>query len=421
MSITPVQVAHFPVNGAASVSGSLSNVANGNTVVAILAVQHGAGGTYTLNSISDTAGALTAIQAFELAQIQSGIYAGIGVYVLPSSATGTHTVAAAFSVNVTGDLFLVEVPLGGSPTADVSSPALRNTAQVSVVTNSITTESAGDFVIAVFIAETTGLTYSAWTNSFTLGDSDNSTSSSTAWGYLPQPSAGAITAGATLSSAIPSIAGIVALTAAAPAPTVTSVNGGTTLTEGSTSIPVVGTSFASGLTSAIVQGSVTLAQTITYDSATAATFDLTMEPGTGTQLSFGDATFEVTVGGQTGSLDITLAPPDGNLYVTLTSINTDSTSDITASPALAIGDQIEASGNITGTSAAPAGLVINADSTFDFTTGNTPTNFYARAWDSSTQTWGSWALQTVTSGGVTITIPSGLIPYLHQLLSLLPG
>ncbi|MGH9609439.1 MAG: DUF2460 domain-containing protein, partial [Bryobacteraceae bacterium] len=67
---------------------------------------------------------------------------------------------------------------------------------------------------------------------------------------------------------------------------------------------------------------------------------------------------------------------------------------------LVANDQIRMSGNSAGTSAAPTGLILNADGTFYFTAGNTPANFYASAYDSVNNVWGPYALQTVASGNV---------------------
>lgn len=196
-------------------------------------------------------------------------------------------------------------------------------------------------------------------------------------------------------------------------PTVTSVNGGSSIAEGATNVAVVGTNFASGMTADITQpGSVVVSQPFTYTSSTNGTFNLSMEPGTGDQLAFTDSTyttgFDVTVSGATSTpIAVTLVPPTGLIFQTLSSINTTSAYTITATPSLAVGDQLEAAGNSTGTAAAPAGLTLNADATFTFASGNTPTNFYVRAYDGTNKVWGAWALQTVT---VTVTLSPTTLP-----------
>lgn len=193
------------------------------------------------------------------------------------------------------------------------------------------------------------------------------------------------------------------LTSGGAIPTVTAVNGGSSIAEGSTTIAVAGTNFAAGMTAAIAQPGVSVAQTFTDTNATSGTFDLTMEPGVGVQLAFTDATyttnFTVTVSGNTSAnFAVTLIPPAGLIFKTAASINPTSASRITAVPDLIVGDQVEAAGNIAGTAAAPTGLSINSDMTWTFSAGNTPQDFYVRAYDSAgTHTWGAWALQSVAS------------------------
>jgi hypothetical protein len=206
--------------------------------------------------------------------------------------------------------------------------------------------------------------------------------------------------------------------AVSAAPTITTVNSGSAVKAGAVGVPLVGTGFSAGM-SVSLDG---IAQAnVTVSSATAATFDVVTEPGSGTQAEFGSQNVEVTVSGTSSSpLAVSLIPPNGQLYVNVTSVNSTSTYDIQATPAFVAGDQIEASGSSNGTSAAPTGLQLNTDTTYQYTSGSTPVNFWARAWDSSTSTWGAWALQTVQQT-VTITVPTGLIQALHQFFSLLPG
>lgn len=190
-------------------------------------------------------------------------------------------------------------------------------------------------------------------------------------------------------------------------PTVTSVNSGSSISEGATNVPVVGTNFASGMTAAITQpGGVSVSQTFTYSTSTSGTFNLTVEPGTGDQLAFTDATyttdFEVTVSGQTSTpFAITIQPPAGLIFQTLTSVNSTSAYRITATPDLAIGDQLEAAGDSSGTTAAPTGLVLNSDATFYFQAGDTAVPFWVRVYDGTNKVWGSWALQTINAASST--------------------
>lgn len=193
-------------------------------------------------------------------------------------------------------------------------------------------------------------------------------------------------------------------------PTITAVNSGASITEGATNVAVTGTGFASGMTAAITQpNGVSVAQTFTESTSTAGTFNLTMEPGTGDQLAFTDATYvtdlDVTVGGQTSAgFAITLAPAAGLIFQTLASVNSVSSDRITATPDLAIGDQLEAAGDVNGVTAAPTGLTLNNDGTFTFS--GSPANFYVRRYSVSTLTWSAYALQSI-GGGAPTGLPTG--------------
>jgi len=209
---------------------------------------------------------------------------------------------------------------------------------------------------------------------------------------------------------------------AAATPTVTSVNGGSAFAENATNVAVVGTNFASGMTSQLVQGSISVAQPTTFTSATAATFNATV----GTQLAYTDATYvttySVTVSGQTSTgIAATITPITGNIFETLASVNAVSADRITATPDLVAGDQLEASGNATGTAAIPTGLSLNNDATYQFASGDTPANFWVRAYDSVNHVWGAWAEQQVvpnplpasTGGAPFFSLAPGLFPTLN--------
>ena len=115
----------------------------------------------------------------------------------------------------------------------------------------------------------------------------------------------------------------------------------------------------------------------------------------GALLAFTDATYattmQVTVGADTSNAAaITLAPPAGNLFQTLAAVHPTSPWRIETLPDLAVGDQIEASGNATGTTAAPTGLALNPDGTFEYTNGAW-TNFWVRVYKASDSAWTPWA------------------------------
>ena len=191
-------------------------------------------------------------------------------------------------------------------------------------------------------------------------------------------------------------------------PTITAVNSGNPIADGSTAVPFTGTNFASGMTASIAQGANTVAQAnVVYTDATDGKFDLVMEPPSGPQLAATDAVysagFEVTAGGNTStSLPVQLTPPTGVLFKTLLSILPTAPMRFETLPDLAVNDQVWAAGNSTGTAAAPAGLVLNSDGSFEFAPGYTPQDFWVRVYIAANSAYTPWAEITVTgsqSGG----------------------
>ncbi len=127
----------------------------------------------------------------------------------------------------------------------------------------------------------------------------------------------------------------------------------------------------------------------------AATPLLGMEQAIGAQLAFTDSTYPttLTVTASTGTspaAPVTLVPAAGNIFKTVLSSSREPYRRIETLPDLAIGDQIEASGNAAGTAAAPAGLALNPDGTFEYTNGAW-TNFWVRVYKASDSAWTPWA------------------------------
>lgn len=174
------------------------------------------------------------------------------------------------------------------------------------------------------------------------------------------------------------------------------------ISEGATAVPMIGTNFASGMTAAIVQGSNSVAQAnVVYTNSTTGAFDLVMEPTSGPQLAATDSVYvaglEITTSGQTsGSFPVQLAPPAGVLFQTLASINPNAPLRFQTLPDLAVNDQVWAAGNSAGTVAAPAGLVLNSDGSFEFAAGYVWQNFWARAYIAADAAYTPWAKITVT-------------------------
>lgn len=415
MSGLVVQEVRATSGGTAATSQALppTTVGTGNTLH--VAVQQSGGGTFT---VTDSAGNT-------YTQLDTGNYAGASyqtAHFLASNVTGgSLTITAHSSVSQTYFVVFAREISGvtGSP-LDVHALTYGTTSGPQNLSVNLTTTGADEF-----ISSFGGATGAAAVTAVT-GTQDYHTGN-TATSHAEAPTAGAQTVTFATTGGYPVVMSVALReSAGVGAPTLTSVNGGGALAEGATSVPLVGTGFVAGMTVNILQGANTIAQAnVTVTSSTAAAFDLVTEPGTGAQAKYDSAgsstTLKVTVSGQTSAaIACPLKPPSGQLYVNVASINSTSTYDIQATPALAVGDQIEASGSSDGTSAAPTGLQLNTDTTYQYTSGSTPVNFWARAWDSSTSTWGAWALQTVQQT-VTITVPTGLIQALHQFFSLLPG
>ena len=186
------------------------------------------------------------------------------------------------------------------------------------------------------------------------------------------------------------------------APQLSNINNGNSLLEFA-NVSLTGNNFGSSMIISIVQGNVTINQAnISIANSNVAYFTLDMEPGTGKQLGF-DANANITTieiinsYGNTNITNVSLMPPLGLLYANIVSLNTNSSAVFSN---IAANDQIEASGNSTGTANAPPGLVINYDGTWEYLGGYTPQNFYARLYDSANNEWSGWALQSIISSNV---------------------
>lgn len=208
-------------------------------------------------------------------------------------------------------------------------------------------------------------------------------------------------------------------------PSISSVNGGSAIPEGATAVTVIGTNLTSA-TLAITQTGVSVAQTIGVAfGATGGSFNLVVEPGSGSQLAFTDATYltnavATTGGGSNVPFAVTVAPPAGLIFQTLASVNPNSIFRITAVPDLVPVDQLEAAGDVLGTTAPPVGLVLNNDATYFFSSGNAQENFYVRAYDSVGLVWSAWALQTVISSASTGALNVVFSPTLQAPIALAP-
>lgn len=413
---------------------TLNSVVAGNTIIII----PGTNSDQAFSSLTDSAIGNTISTAVTYGGAGSST-TGTGIYYVSGATAGAHTFTITVGTSANIQLYAAEYSgLGALDAASVVADAASGTA---ISTAPITTTQNGDLVVFSTVQGGVGVTFGSYTNGFTQIASRNTTGPSSAWASVTQATAGAISGGTTSSSGTfgwsAAIAAFKPMTGAVP--TVTTVNSSASIVEGATNVAVVGTNFASGMTSAITQpGSVSVAQPFTFTNATSGTFNLTMEPGTGNQLAFTDATyttnFLVTVGTNSSTpVSVTLIPPTGNIFETLASINGTTGYRFTATGTgdLVAGDQLEASGNATGTSAIPTGLTLYSDGTWGFTSGNTPANFYVRAYDTVAKVWGAWAIQTIAgainAGGwrnlkvYELTSITGLVPWVSYIPIQLPA
>lgn len=174
--------------------------------------------------------------------------------------------------------------------------------------------------------------------------------------------------------------------------TVTDVDTDETITTTQEDVVVTGTNFKASQSTGkveILQGENTVEQTIVAWADDEITFDV--DQGS---LTTGAATLRVTNSeGTSGDLGITLTDPGGIVSVTLTSLHSPASGRITAEGELMAGDILEARG--VGGGAAPAGLTLNPDGTFQFADGSTPTSFECRCYDSGLTSYGAWAVQAI--------------------------
>lgn len=383
--------------GVSSIAVTVTGAAAGDLIPIIIA---GSSATPTFVSLIDSTG--DTVSAAVTYGTTSG-FPGLGIYYVLVATAGSHTLT--FTVSATEGLGIFAARYTGVAATPLdSASALHTQGGTSITTASITPAANGALVIM-------GVSGPATTTGYTFGngfgqEAFSATSPVSGWADIIQTTAAAISGAATATAAANSQAAIAAFKAALGAPpTVTTVNGGSAITEGATGVAVVGTNFAAGMTSNVLQPGVSIAQATTFTSATAASFNLSMEPA-GTQLAFTDATYTttytVTVSGQTSTaVSATLQPPAGLIFQTLASINPTSSQRITATPDLVVGDQLEAAGDALGTTAVPTGLSLNSDATYQFAAGDTPANFWVRAYDGTAKVWGAWAEQTVVGPAVT--------------------
>lgn len=172
----------------------------------------------------------------------------------------------------------------------------------------------------------------------------------------------------------------------------TDVDTDETITVSQTNVMVAGSGFGDVQGAGkveIIQGATAVEQSIDTWSDTAIQFDVVQGA-----LTTGAAVLRVTSDDEVfGEIAITLTSAVGVLARTLISVRSVASDRITAVGDLIVGDILEA--RAVGGGAAPAGLAINDDGSFEFAPGSTPTSFECRAYDSEVGAYGAWAVQTI--------------------------
>ncbi len=305
-----------------------------------------------------------------------------------ATAGNTLTPDCAYSMDkVTATTYLIPAPTQSAPTTASTGGSLAGNTYYYVVTAET---SVGQTTVSVQQAINSDADVPP-TNGTLTATSGGTLAATTYYVESTWVTASGQTTGATETSL--AVAADNVLNVAAPASPPSNATGWNVYV--STGVPFTGTNLT-GATVSLTQGSLTVPQTgVTISGGTSGTFDVVVETSAGQHLAFSDATYptalEVTQSQGSSSVSITLTPPAGLIFKTLSAVNTTSAYRITALPDLTIGDQIEAAGNAEGTLAAPTGLSFNYDGTFQFASGSSPTTFYARAYIAADSAWTPWA------------------------------
>ncbi len=315
------------------------------------------------------------------------------------------TVGTGHTISVTGTSTFPTIAVSAWSGADTSSPYDQHNEGglvfgTTVSTGSVTPSQNNELLLAglQFDDSTNGNTS---TGSFSVIDRLNDGSfghSSAAVAYEIQTTATARNVAWTWTNSSRAAAGIITIKEGAVAPTITDVDTDETINDGQTGVAVTGTSMGTSNANrafTLIQGSVSVTQTETgTGTSTAATLTIAVDKS-GTDIAFGAATLRITRTSDSsfGELAVTVNPPSGQIYAVVGTPDPTSANRITAVSDIASGDQIQARGS--GGGSIPTGLNIDTDATFWFSSGNTPTTFEVRVWDSSDFTWGAWATQTI--------------------------
>lgn len=186
---TPAKIQNTKNYCASATSCAISPVSS-VTANDTLIIQVDANNNTTLSSITDNLNSVVACAAY------SGTNnPGIGIYYIQAASGGSHTVTVTMSATSNLTLFISE--WSGTGACDTVS-AIAAHANTSITTASIS-PAASDLVIFGVSQAGTGLTYSAFTNSFVQQDSYNTNGPTATWASVVTGSS--ISGGVTSSSA----------------------------------------------------------------------------------------------------------------------------------------------------------------------------------------------------------------------------
>ena len=192
------------VTGTANPTITAAGLTAGDTLIVATAI----GGNAHATGCSDSVAGETVNLDYAPNPIsQNSVYRGEAFCSLVDIKTaGSHTITVALNGPYNVQIYALEVVLGTTPKFD-QAPNLTNGESASPISNSVTPTHYNSFLVALLVSNTTGETFSSWTNSFTA---DNATTilPNSADAYLIQTTPTAVSAGATLSASDYWIAGV---------------------------------------------------------------------------------------------------------------------------------------------------------------------------------------------------------------------
>lgn len=137
--------------------------------------------------------------------------AGVGIYYVNAAAAGTHTFTVNFGTAGNGNAVIAAEFSGLAATPFDKASTLNYGSGSSASSGSITPASNGELLLGAVMGVGSDITFSSWTNGFTLGGS-NLTDTGCAFAYYVQSAAASIDVGVTLSPTTQWVSGLAAFT-----------------------------------------------------------------------------------------------------------------------------------------------------------------------------------------------------------------